>query len=139
MSAHDWRSINRANWEARVPIHTGPGGYDLDAFDDASYLTNVVRYDLPRLGRLDGLDVVHLQCHIGTVSLARLGARSVTGLDFAASALAAGRALAARASAAVTFVESDVYDAVNALGRERFDLVYTGIGALCTLQATKPG
>jgi SAM-dependent methyltransferase len=26
----------------------------------------VVRYDLPRLGRLDCRDVVHLQCHIGS-------------------------------------------------------------------------
>ena len=135
MSMHDWRSINRANWEARVPIHTGPDGYDLETFDDPAHLSNVVRYDLPRLGRLDGLDVVHLQCHIGTdtVSLTRLGARSMTGLDFSPAALAAGRALAARAGADVTFVESDVYEAVDALGRERFDVVYTGVGALCWL------
>ena len=108
-------SINRANWEARVPIHTAPGGYDLDAFDDPAYLSAVVRYDLPRLGRLDGLDVIH-QCHIGTdtVSLARLGARSVSGVDF-------------------SFTESDVYDAHHAPGNARFDLVYTGIGALCWL------
>jgi SAM-dependent methyltransferase len=95
----------------------------------------VVRYDLPRLGRLDDLDVVHLQCHIGTdtVSLARLGARSVTGLDFSPAALAAARSLAARAADQVSFVESDVYDAVDTLGRGQFDLVYTGIGALCWL------
>lgn len=131
----DWRSINLANWESRVPLHTGPDGYDLAAFDDHDYLSPVVRYDLPRLGRLDGLDVVHLQCHIGTdtVSLARLGARSVTGLDFSPAALAAARALARRAHAGVGFVESDVADAVSALGGECADLVYTGIGALCWL------
>jgi len=33
----------------------------------------------------------------------------------------------------VSFVESDVYDSASALGRERFDLVFTGIGALCWL------
>src|SRR5450759_2413448 len=33
----------------------------------------------------------------------------------------------------VTFVESDVYDAASALGGEQFDLVFTGIGALCWL------
>jgi SAM-dependent methyltransferase len=131
----EWRAINLANWESRVPIHTGPDGYDLAAFDDPSHLSGVVRYDLPRLGRLDGLDVVHLQCHIGsdTVSLARLGARSVTGLDFSPSAVQAGRALAARAGADVTFVEADVHDAVDALGAGCFDVVYTGIGALCWL------
>jgi SAM-dependent methyltransferase len=132
---NDWRSINLANWESRVPLHTGPDGYDLAAFDDPAYLSPVVRYDLPRLGRLDGRDAVHLQCHIGTdtVSLARLGARSVTGLDFSAGALDAGRALARRANADVRFVESDAYDAVGALGAECCDLVYTGVGAICWL------
>jgi SAM-dependent methyltransferase len=131
----DWRGINLANWESRVPLHTAPDGYDLAAFDDPDHLSGVVRYDLPRLGRLDGRDVVHLQCHIGTdtVSLARLGARSVTGLDFSPAALEAGRALAARAGADVRFVEADVYDAAATLGRECCDVVYTGVGALCWL------
>ena len=41
------------------------------------FLSDVVRFDLPRLGDIAGLRGVHLQCHIGTdtVSLARLGAR----------------------------------------------------------------
>jgi SAM-dependent methyltransferase len=131
----DWRNINLANWESRVPLHTGPDGYDLTAFDDPGYLSPVVRYDLPRLGRLDGRVVVHLQCHIGTdtVSLARLGARSVTGLDFSPAALDAARALTGRAQADVRFVEADVYDAVGVLGAQCADLVYTGIGAICWL------
>ncbi len=135
MTTERWREVNKANWESRVPLHTGPGGYDLDAFDDPDHLSSVVRYDLPRLGRLDGLDVVHLQCHIGTdtVGLARLGARSVTGLDFSPAALTAARALATRAKATVTFVESDLYDAVDTLGSVGFDIVYTGIGAICWL------
>jgi SAM-dependent methyltransferase len=131
----DWRSINLANWESRVPLHTAPDGYELAGFDDTEYLSPVVRYDLPRLGRLDGLDVVHLQCHIGTdtVSLARLGTRSVTGLDFSPAALEAARALTLRANAEVRFVESDVDGAVGVLGAECCDVVYTGIGAICWL------
>jgi SAM-dependent methyltransferase len=111
------------------------GGYGTEAFDEPDHLSNVVRYDLPRLGRLDGLAVVHLQCHIGTdtLSLARLGARSVTGLDFSPAALAAARALARRTATDVDFVEGDAYDAVELLGAERFDLVFTGIGAICWL------
>jgi SAM-dependent methyltransferase len=129
--SEDWRALNHANWESRVPVHTAADGYDLAAFDDPAYLSTVVRYDLPRLGRLDGLDVVHLQCHIGTdtVSLARLGANSVTGLDFSGAALQAARALAVRAQTSCTFVEADLYDAAVALGAQ-FDLVYTGIGAI---------
>ena len=135
----DWRALNIANWESRVPVHVGPGGYPLEMFDDPSHLSKVVRYDVPRLGRLDGLDVVHLQCHIGTdtVSLARLGARSTTGLDFSPSALMEARKLAARAAADVTFVDGDVYDAVDLLGAHRFDVVYTGIGAICWLPSIR--
>jgi SAM-dependent methyltransferase len=135
----DWRAINLANWESRVAVHTGPGGYDFDAFGDPNHLSKVVRYDLPRLGRLDGLDVVHLQCHLGTdtVSLARLGARTTTGLDFSPSAVIEARKLAARAGANVTFVDGDVYDAVGLLGAHRFDLVYTGIGAICWLPSIR--
>jgi SAM-dependent methyltransferase len=135
----DWRAINVANWESRVPVHTGPGGYDRAAFDDPGHLSTVVRYDLPRLGRLDGLDVVHLQCHIGTdtISLSRLGPRSMVGLDFSPSALREARALAARAAADVTFVDGDVYDAVELLGAHRFDLVYTGVGAICWLPSIR--
>ncbi len=126
----NWRATNLANWESRVPLHTGPDGYDVQAFVDPHHISDVVRSDLPRLGRLDGLDVVHRQCHIGPdpVSLAPLGARSVTGVDFSPAALDAARDLANRAGAAVTFIESDVYDAAG-----DFDLVYTGIGAICWL------
>jgi SAM-dependent methyltransferase len=134
-SAEGWRELNRANWEARVPLHVGPGGYDLDAFDDPSHLSDVVRFDLPRLGPIEGLDVVHLQCHIGTdtVSLARLGAASVTGLDFSPTALDAAAALARRAGVDVRWIEADLYDAVDRLGRASADLVFTGVGALCWL------
>ncbi len=78
-----------------------------------------------------GLDTVHLQCHIGTdtVSLARLGAR-VTGLDFSPAALEVARDLAARCGVDARFVEAELYGAVDALGREQFDLVYTGVGSL---------
>jgi SAM-dependent methyltransferase len=86
------------------------------------------------LGDIAGLDAVHLQCHIGTdtVSLARLGAR-MTGLDFSSSALAVARDLAAACGQDVEFVEAELYDAPSALGGRTFDLVYTGVGALCWL------
>ena len=95
----------------------------------------MVAFDLPRLGRLDGLDVVHLQCHIGTdtLSLARLGAASVTGVDLSPVSLDAARRLATQTHTAIDYVESDVYSAPSALAGRQFDLVYTGIGAICWL------
>jgi SAM-dependent methyltransferase len=130
----DYIAVNRANWDSRVPHHVE--AYDLASFrSDPRHLSDVVRFDLPRLGDISGLDVVHLQCHIGTdtLSLARLGARSVTGLDFSRLALEAAAGLADECGASIDYVESELYGAVDALGAGRFDLVFTGIGALCWL------
>jgi SAM-dependent methyltransferase len=131
----DYLRVNLANWNERAPAHAASPDYALDRFvEDPSYLSHVVRFDLPRLGDIAGLRGVHLQCHIGTdtVSLSRLGAR-MTGLDFSGVALGQARDLARRAGAEVDFVESDVYGAPDVLEPGAFDLVFTGIGALCWL------
>ena len=132
VSHEDAFGANLANWEDRVPIHLEH--YGLERFDDPQYRSDVVRQDLPVFerfaGPLEGLDVVHLQCHIGTdtLSLARTGAR-LTGVDFSPSAVAAARQLSARTGTAATFVESNVYGAAEAVGRE-VDAVYTSIGTI---------
>lgn len=132
MATDEYQRLNHANWEERVALHAASKDYALDRYrSDPAHLSDVVRFDLPRLGTIDGLDLVHLQCHIGTdtLSLARLGAR-VTGLDFSAAALGVARELFAACHTDGEFVHAPLYDAVDALGPARFDLVYTGIGAL---------
>ena len=127
--------VNRESWDERAPAHAASSDYGLDRFvDDPEFLSDVVRFDLPRLGDVRGLRGVHLQCHIGTdtISLARLGA-NMTGLDFSPASLDQARLLSERAGPQVEFVEAEVYEAVAVLGREAFDLVFTGIGALCWL------
>src|SRR5215468_6770314 len=74
-------------WRTTTGRSTGPAGmsafrlmphppdYQLERYAaDPGFLSEVVRFDLPRLGTVSGLRGVHLQCHIGTdtVSLARL-------------------------------------------------------------------
>jgi SAM-dependent methyltransferase len=133
--AEDYADLNRANWDERAPAHAASADYALNEFvEDPEFLSGVVRFDLPRLGDIRGLRGVHLQCHIGTdtLSLARLGAR-MTGLDFSGASLAEARKLAELTGAKIEFVEAEVYDAPQRLRREKFDLVYTGIGALCWL------
>ena len=127
----EYRRTNLASWEERAGPHAASPDYAVARLaDDPGFLSTVVRFDLPRLGDIRGLDVVHLQCHIGTdtVSLAKLGA-AVTGVDFSPQALAQARSLAERAHLDLRFVESEVYHAPAALGAS-FDLVYTGVGAL---------
>jgi SAM-dependent methyltransferase len=57
----------------------------------------------------------------------------MSGLDFSPAALVEARRLAAIARADVDFHEADVYAAVEVFGHGVFDLVFTGIGALCWL------
>ncbi len=131
----DWIELNRANWDDRAPIHAASEEYGLDRFvDDPRHLSDVVRFDLPRLGDLTGLVGVHLQCHIGTdtLSLSRLGAR-MTGLDFSGPSRDGARGLAERAGADIRYVQATVDDALAVLEPASFDLVFTGIGALCWL------
>jgi SAM-dependent methyltransferase len=130
----DYLDTNLAHWNSRVIHHVK--GYGLEQFrGDPRHLSHVIRFDLPRLGSIEGLDVLHLQCHIGTdtLSLARLGPRSVTAIDFSQPALDAAHQLAKDCGANICYVKSEVYSAVEAVDSKQFDLVYTGVGALCWL------
>lgn len=135
----DYLEINRANWDDRAPIHAGSTYYGFERFvNDPIYISDVVRFDRERLGDIAGLRAVHLQCHIGTdtISLARLGAQ-MTGLDLSPASLAEARRLASETASDVSFIESDVYSAPAVLERASFDLVYTGIGAICWLPSVR--
>ncbi|MGX2998720.1 class I SAM-dependent methyltransferase [Streptomyces sp. JNUCC 64] len=124
--------VNRANWDARTPVHVASRFYGLDGEPDPARWFAPFEWD--DLGPLDGRDLVHLQCHLGTETLAfaERGARTV-GLDLSGASVAAARDIAARAEADVAYVEGNVYDAEQALEGRRFDVVYTGKGALCYL------
>lgn len=131
----DWVAVNLANWEDRVDAHLASPDYEVSQFhSDSGFLSTVVRSQLPLLGDVSGLRGVHLQCHIGTdtISLQRLGAQ-MTGLDFSPKALHAARELAAATGAYTDFVQAEFYDALDVLPGNEFDLVYTGVGALCWL------
>jgi SAM-dependent methyltransferase len=117
-----------ANWDARTPIHLASRFYDVEQRDPAAWFA---AYEWADLGDLTGRDVLHLQCHLGTETAAfsARGAGSVVGLDLSAASIAAARRVAPEAD----FVQANVYDAVTALGGRRFDVIYTGKGALCYL------
>jgi SAM-dependent methyltransferase len=121
-------AANEADWDARAPLHAASRFYSQPAefwFAD---------YEWDDLGPLEGRDVLHLQCHLGTetIAFARRGART-TGLDLSARSLDEARQIAADAGVEVDYVHANVYDAVEAVQGRRFDVVYTGKGALCYL------
>ncbi len=127
-----WRAENLAGWEERVPIHLGPQGYDVEGLlADPARISETVQNDRRALGSVLGMSVAHLQCHLGTdsLSLMRLGAAAVAGVDFSPSAIAHCRGLFARAGRIGTFVVGDVFES-RALLPDHYDLVYASIGAI---------
>ena len=130
-----WVETNRAWWDERVASHAKSKFYDLKSFRKGR--DDLRPFEAEELG-VDpaGLDLVHLQCHIGTdtLSWAGRGAR-VVGLDFSAPAIELAKSLSEDIGLAdrSEFVHANVFDAVEALGGRTFDVVYTGIGALTWL------
>lgn len=126
---------NKRNWDARTPIHVTSKFYGIGDRDPTSWFAPFEWHDL---GRLDDREVLHLQCHLGveTMAFALKGAHT-TGLDFSDVSLQEARRVARQAELAIDYVHADVYDAGKALGAERFDIVYTGKGALCYLPDLK--
>jgi SAM-dependent methyltransferase len=117
--------INLGLWDEMAPVHGR--SYDTSA---GHHLDPV---QVSELGDLRGKKVLHLQCHIGTdtLALARLGG-DVTGVDFSRESLKVARELANKAGLSVRFIETPLFDLQGVL-TETFDLVYTSIGVLCWL------
>ncbi|HXA25402.1 MAG TPA: class I SAM-dependent methyltransferase [Acetobacteraceae bacterium] len=135
MSDPDWRKLNRANWDERVPIHLAAPIYDPVPLRAGLAKMNAI--EEAELGPINGLRLLHLQCHFGrdTLILAQRGA-TVVGLDFSPPAIVAARALAGQLGLAdrARFVEADLYDAPHAIPEPgSFDRVYVTWGALCWL------
>jgi SAM-dependent methyltransferase len=130
----DWLAANRANWDNRAAIHVTSKFYDIEGWlRDELGPTDLER---SALGDVEGLSLVHLQCHIGTDALrfARVGAK-VTGVDFSVAAVREATTLARRAGLGdrSRFLCANVYDAPDVLGGERFAIVYISLGSLCWL------
>src|SRR5215469_659893 len=135
MPPDDWRSLNRANWDERVPIHLAAPIYDPSLLRTEQARLNAI--EEAEFGPVDGLRVLHLQCHFGhdSLILAQRGA-DVVGLDFSPPAIAEARARATELGLAdrARFVEADLYDAPVAIPEPAsFDRVYVTWGAICWL------
>ena len=128
----DVRETNRAHWDALAAVHGQDAYYDAEALVGGA--DTLSRHENAAVGDVAGLDVLHLQCHIGfdSISLARRGAR-VTGVDFSPASLAGGATSPRARGVEVEFVEADATALPPAL-HGRFDLVYATIGVLCWIE-----
>ena len=124
--------INRAHWDALASAHGQDAYYDTEGLVAGADTLHEAESAAVReaVGAVAGLDVLHLQCHIGfdAISLARRGAR-VVAADFSPASLEKARALARRCEVAVEFVEADATKLPVEL-HNRFDLVYATTGVI---------
>lgn len=124
----DGSSVNREHWDAMAAVH-GEGRdryYDVDALVRGD--RGLLEAEAEAVGDVAGLDVLHLQCHLGfdAVTLSRAGAR-VTGADFSPEALRKARAIAERCGVEIEYVEADS-TALPSTMDGAFDVVYATIG-----------
>src|SRR5689334_12629073 len=77
----DATEVNRAHWNALAQVHGQDGYYDSEALIAGRWTLGDA--EAAAVGEVSGLDLLHIQCHLGfdSIALARLGAR-VTGVDF---------------------------------------------------------
>ena len=117
----EWLEANRANWDERVPVHVASEFYDRGRLrEGGSVLDPIAAAGVAGLfpDGLDGVRVLHLQCHFGsdTLSLVNAGATAV-GIDFSPPAVEEARRMAQElgVSDRARFIEANVYDARHRL------------------------
>jgi SAM-dependent methyltransferase len=126
----DYTQGNRAIWDAWV-AHDLESDHHKDVARFRATGSSLRPIERAELGDVAGKSLLHLMCNMGseTLSWARLGAR-VTGVDLSPEAIARAGALAAEAGLPARFVCTDAYALPEALGDERFDVVFASYGVL---------
>jgi len=130
-SHHEAESRNLAFWDEIAPVH-------VESYREVAMLREgrevLDEIELREVGDVEGKTMLHLQCHIGTDTLAwaRHGA-IVTGLDFSTESLACAEKLRDELGLDARFVHANVYDAREAIDGQ-FDIVYTSKGVLTWLR-----
>ena len=124
-------SVNRAWWDERAGLHGQDRVYDTAGF--LAGRSRLRQLEAEVAGDVRGQDVVHLQCHTGmdTLSWLRVGAGTVTGIDFSDVAVEKARQIAAAAGYAdrASFVQADAV-AVPVGLQDRFDVCVATYGVL---------
>jgi SAM-dependent methyltransferase len=119
---------NQSLWDEWAELHAQGDWYDLDSVRRGA--DKLRMYEVEEVGDVSGLTMLHLQCQIGTDSIAwaRRGAK-VTGVDFSPRAVEIANSLAKELGVDATFVCSDVMRLPEKLAGT-WDVVYTSRGVL---------
>jgi len=124
-------NANQDQWNQRVDIHVNSDFYDNDSFIEGR--NTLKKPELECLGDVNGLDILHVQCHFGqdSISLARMGA-NVTATDISQTAIEKGKELNKICGTEVDFVQTNTYHISNVIEKQ-FDIIFMSYGVLCWL------
>jgi SAM-dependent methyltransferase len=131
---------NRLSWNEATRAHNSHKGDQAKFYREGG--SKLYPEEAELLGDLSGKSLVHLQCNSGqdTLSMRRLGAAKLLGVDISDEAIAFAGRLSADSGVEASFVRADVYDwlAAAARGDERGDVVFSSYGAIIWLSALVP-
>jgi 2-polyprenyl-3-methyl-5-hydroxy-6-metoxy-1,4-benzoquinol methylase len=113
----DYISVNRDLWNTKAKYHFDSSYYNADELiTNKNYLT-LKQTELNLLGNIKDKRILHLQCHFGldTLSLARLGAKKIIGIDLSNTAIDKACQLAEQIhlNHIVEFICCDIYQIEN--------------------------
>ncbi|CAF1313054.1 unnamed protein product [Adineta steineri] len=132
-AAASYVDINRRLWNDKVDYHVTSPMYNVDGFVSGDDSLNKIENDL--LEDVRGKRILHLQCHFGldSLSLARRGAKHVTGVDLSNQAIDKAQELAqiTNLKESTRFICCNIYDLQEHLSSDQdelFDIVFTSYG-----------
>lgn len=125
----DYLDINRDSWDRRALQHVQSDFYDQETFLQGKNSLNRIELDL--LESVQGKSILHLQCHFGqdTLSLARLGANTVCGVDLSPEAIRIARETANKIKVSAEFICCDLYS-LPTQHQKQYDIVFSSYGTI---------
>ncbi|MEO0599473.1 MAG: class I SAM-dependent methyltransferase [Chloroflexota bacterium] len=125
----DYHEQNRKSWNAATEQHHSHKPDLVQKYVDG--YSNLHDTEIALLGDIAGKSLVHLQCNDGqdTISIGKHLGATVTGVDISDTAIAKAQKIASAMSLDATFVREDIFIWCENTDA-RFDVVYTGYGAL---------
>lgn len=125
----DYHEQNRKSWNAATAQHHSHKPDLVQRYVDG--YNNLHDTEIALLGDVKGKALVHLQCNDGqdTISIGKHLGAMVTGVDISDTAIEMARSIASAISLDATFARSDIFEWCETTDT-RFDVVYTGYGAL---------
>ncbi len=125
----DYIKINQNLWNKKTPAHIASDFYDNEAFLAGKNTLNDI--ELALFPAMEGLKVLHSQCHFGqdSLSMARMGAE-VTGVDFSQEAIAQARKMNDLLKLETQFIQANVLELEAHIPQNHFDMVFTSYGTV---------